>query len=86
MLYYELQWDSGTSQGTWSQYQVVSSSGTSITVSGLSSGKSYAFKYRAQNVHGWSAGYSPVLTAIAMRQPGQVSPVTTSMDADKVVI
>ena len=36
----------------------------------LSSGLSYKFKYRAQNIHGISPGFSPELTATAMRTPG----------------
>jgi hypothetical protein len=79
ILYYELSWDEGLEQTQWDVYTVVSSSTASISIRGLTSGATYAFKYRAQNVHGWSEDYSPVLTVTAMRVPGQVSSVTTSM-------
>jgi hypothetical protein len=80
ILYYELSWDAGLDQTQWDVYTVVSSSTASISIRGLTSGATYAFKYRAQNAHGWSGDYSPVLTVTAMHVPGQVSSVTTSMD------
>jgi len=69
VLYYEVAWDQGLAQAEWTAYTVVSSSASAVEVRGLSSGATYAFKYRAQNLHGWSTGYSPVLTATAMRVP-----------------
>jgi len=86
VLYYAVAWDRGLEQTEWSVYTVVSSSTSLVTVRGLTSGATYAFKYRAQNVHGWSLGYSPVLTATAMRVPGQAGPVATSMDGATVLL
>jgi hypothetical protein len=86
VLYYEVAWDRGLSQAAWSVYTVVSSSTSLVTVRGLTSGATYAFKYRAQNVHGWSPDYSPVRTATAMRIPGQAPPVVTLMDGATVVL
>jgi hypothetical protein len=80
VLYYALSWDEGLAQAQWEVYTVVSSSTASISIPGLTSGATYAFKYRAQNVHGWSADYSPVLTVAAMRVPGQVGSVATAMN------
>ena len=70
VLYYELSWDQGSAQSTWAIYTVVSSATTQVTIDSLTSGATYAFRYRAQNIHGWSSGYSPVLAVIAMKVPG----------------
>lgn len=70
VLYYELSWDQGLAQASWSIYSVVSSSTTQITIDSLTSGATYAFRYRSQNMHGWSAGYSPVREVVAMKVPG----------------
>lgn len=45
ILYYELFWDAGSTGTTWSSYTVTSTNTISIT--GLSSGQSYQFKYKA---------------------------------------
>jgi hypothetical protein len=47
ILSYEVAWDRGLNQAEWVVYTVVSSSTTEVTVHGLSSGGTYAFKYRA---------------------------------------
>ena len=91
ILYYELSWDRGLLQASWSVYTVVAASTTQITVRALTSGAKYAFRYRAQNVHGWSKdgatfGYSPVVTVTVMRVPAQGTPVTTSMLGDKAIL
>jgi titin len=86
ILYYEISWDSGLSQSSWTVYSVVASSTTTVTIAGLSSGATYAFRYRAQNVHGWSYSYSPVTQAVAMRAPGQVGVAATAMSGSDVVV
>lgn len=47
VLYYEIAWDGGLGEASWSVYTVVSSSTALVTVRGLSSGATYSFKYRA---------------------------------------
>lgn len=86
VLYYELSWDQGLSQSAWAIYTVVPSATTQVSIDSLTSGATYAFRYRAQNIHGWSSGYSPVLEAVAMKVPGQVAPATTAMDGADVVL
>jgi hypothetical protein len=83
ILYYDLTWDAGTNGVTWTSYTV--STSTSVTVSGLSSGSTYQFKYRAQNVHGWGP-YSPIQSATALDVPDQMTSVTTSMSGTNVKI
>ena len=80
ILYYELLWDQGSNGVTWTSYTVTNNN--IVTVTGLSSGLSYKFKYRLQNIHGWG-DYSPVLTVTASDIPQQVNAVvTTNEDAD----
>ena len=86
VLYYEVSWDSGLNQASWPVYSVVPSSTSTISIISLTSGATYAFRYRAQNVHGWSSGYSPVTLAVAMRAPGQVGVVTTAMDGTDTLL
>lgn len=86
ILYYELSWDEGLAQASWSIYSVVSSTTTQVTIDSLTSGATYAFRYRSQNIHGWSASYSPVLEVVAMTVPGQVDQVTTAMSGSDVVL
>jgi hypothetical protein len=54
---YQLYWDNGS--GT-SSLLVYSGTGTTTTVTGLSSGTSYKFKVRAQNVYGFGSYSSEV--------------------------
>lgn len=65
---------------------MVPSTTTQVTIDSLTSGATYALRYRAQNIHGWSTGYSPVLEAVARKVPGQVAPATTAMDGADVVL
>jgi hypothetical protein len=44
ILYYELVWDQGTNGVTWTSYTVTTNN--IVTVTGLSSGQEYQFKYR----------------------------------------
>lgn len=61
ILYYELDWDSGSGGQIWTPYSVmpeqVGQASISTTINGLTSGVVYSFIYRAQNVFGWS-GFS----------------------------
>ncbi len=80
---YELSWNNGTSGVglTWSTYTNTLSN--SIVVAGFTSGESYQFKYRAQNIHGWG-DYSSILTVVAMSEPSTPDAVTTSLDGTGV--
>jgi len=83
ILYYELLWDSGTNGASWSSYTVTSNN--IVTVTGLSSGVTYQFKYRTQNIHGWG-DYSPILTLTATDLPQQVNTVLTTNEGADVKI
>ena len=86
ILQYEISWDQGLGTGVWSTYTVVTSSTSQVTVPGLTSGATYSFKYRGQNLHGWSAGYSPVLALVALGLPRQPLPIRTTMNGASVVL
>jgi hypothetical protein len=66
ILYYDLTWDAGTSGATWTSYTATSSS--TVIITGLSSGASYQFKYRSQNIHGWGS-YSSTASVTLMDLP-----------------
>jgi hypothetical protein len=76
---YHLQWDSGTSGGTWTDligqdgsYQLL----TTHTVTGVAGGGAYRFKVRAHNLHDWGA-FSDEAVIYATSVPGQPDPVVT---------
>jgi len=46
----------------------------------------YYFRYRARNVHGWSAGYSPVQAILMATVPEAAAPVRTSNSGLNVVL
>jgi len=57
----------------------------SHTETGLTSGATYKFKYRAKNVHGWSTGYSPevsILIATVPDKPTAVQTVNNGLSVD----
>ena len=66
ILYYDLSWDLGLSGATFVSYTVTALN--TITVTGLTSGQEYEFKYRTQNVFGWG-DYSPIMTMQAKDVP-----------------
>jgi hypothetical protein len=85
ILAYGLEIDLGDGAGYVPAAEVLVSSGaTSATItSGISSGATYTLRYRARNVHGWSA-YSPTpdLTIIAATVPSPpADPVETINNA-----
>jgi hypothetical protein len=71
-LYYELDWDVGSGGQTWVAYSTLpenpSSNIISTTINGLTSGVIYSFKYRAQNVFGWS-GFSQLVSIKTVTVP-----------------
>ena len=70
ILSYKLEWDQGGS--TWTPLVGASSESlaTSFTVSGLTVGQAYSFRYIVSNEVGWSAAYSPVLSTYSATVPG----------------
>jgi hypothetical protein len=91
ILYYDLAWDSGSQQSTWESYnsiltETVGENLIKATINGLSSGIVYSFKYRAQNIHGWSDDYSPVVEVKTLTVPAQITGVTTTIISDQVEI
>jgi hypothetical protein len=55
------------------------------SVEGLTSGYPYIFGYRGLNKYGWGE-YSEVATYLAADRPGQVNPVTTTIENQYVKI
>lgn len=50
-----------------------------ITKGGLTTDTVYAFKYRVRNKYGWSATFSPELSARAATLPSKITDVTFSI-------
>lgn len=91
ILYYDLWWDQGSSGTIWESYHssLTESIGESIikaTINGLSSGETYRFKYRSDNIHGWSADYSPEIDVKTLIEPTKITGVTTLVESDYVRI
>ena len=53
ILYYALEWDSGSGGILWTTYTTMTVDTYFANVSGLSSGLPYRFRYKAQNIHDW---------------------------------
>jgi hypothetical protein len=90
-LYYDLAWDSGSSGVTWVSYhssltETVGESIITAVINGLSSGMIYRFKYRLDNIHGWSIDYSPEIEVKTLIEPLQVTGVTTEVIVEEVRI
>lgn len=72
ILSLQLQWDAGSSGATWTTLlgENPMSTTTTYTQTGASvtSGRTYKFRYRAYNVHGWGP-YSDNLDLIAAEVP-----------------
>lgn len=90
-MQYDLVWDLGTSGQIWESYnsQLTSIVGESFiyaTITGLSSGYIYQFKYRALNIHGWSSEYSNTTSVQTIIQPAQIISVTTIVVKNNVLI
>lgn len=73
ILYYELQWDQGTNGVSWESYSIMTAvpgqTFITIQIGGLESGVTYQFNYRAQNIHGWSIGFSPAVVIQTLSEP-----------------
>lgn len=85
-MYYDLWWDSGSNQVSWESYnnQLTEVQGSTViyaTINGLSSGIEYNFKYRSQNIHGWSLGFSPSILMKTLTVPVKVTGVTTTINS-----
>lgn len=71
ILSYELQWDAGTNGSTWTSltgYSTYSTATQYVVTTGIVSGTSYQFKYRALNRQGWG-NFSNVGVIIAAQAP-----------------
>lgn len=82
ILYYDIEWDSGSQGALWSSYTTLSASTDIALITGLSSGTTYQFMYRAQNIFGWSL-FSPSVEVLTMTEPHATDlPVTQVADAN----
>jgi hypothetical protein len=70
-LSYGLEWDSGSSQTTWTQLRGYDTEDTSmdhLINTGILGGESYSFRLQAKNIYGWSP-YSAYVTIVAAGFP-----------------
>lgn len=84
-MYYDLSWDSGSNGAIWSTYTTLLQNNNLALVTGLSSGTTYQFMYRAQNIYGWSL-YSPTISVLTMTEPHATNQPTTTVVGDSVQI
>lgn len=91
-MYYDLWWDAGSAQTTWESFNSQLTEGSDgetvikATINGLSSGIEYNFKYRTQNIHGWSLGFSPSVLVKTLTEPAQITGVKTEVVSNNVRI
>ncbi len=80
-----LEWDAGTSGATWTTLLGVNPTSLSQTytiTNDITSGTTYKFRYKAQNIHGWGADSAEV-SIIAAEVPQTMSAVTiTNQDTN----
>ena len=83
-------WDLGPDGAQWESYtKMTETLGESLiytTVNGLNSGVTYQFKYRAENIHGWSTGYSDSVSVKTLVEPSTIDVPVTSNQGDSVKI
>ncbi|CDW74138.1 pa14 multi-domain protein [Stylonychia lemnae] len=80
VLSYNLQWDSGTNGGAWTNllgFAPPSLATSLIITNGVSSGSMYQFRVRAQNLMGWGSFSSPLYIKAAMIPPQMTLPRTS---------
>jgi hypothetical protein len=70
ILSYSLEWDQGGGGLSFVALTGSDSDGLTVeqTITGLSAGASYQFRYRVRNTYGWG-DYSDILTAVAASPP-----------------
>ena len=91
ILYYDLEWDVGSDGAYWESFsstltETVGAALIEVTINGLSSGVVYKFKYKANNIHGWSTDFSPVMSVKTLTEPHTITSVTTTSVEDRVKI
>jgi hypothetical protein len=84
---YNLEWNQGS--GT-TFYEVVGQTADNldrvVTVASLVAGHTYTFRYRIQNIHGWSPGYSPTAQIMAAKTPSAPAAPSTALAGATVTI
>ena len=84
-MYYALEWDKGSLGVEWEDYTTLTADTTLINVNGLSSGFSYGFRYKVQNIFGWS-GTSPEISVLTMNLPSTAQIPRTSLVGTNIII
>jgi hypothetical protein len=84
LLAYELEWGQGG--GAFVAITGQPPLSTSYVVSGLTTGQSYSFRFKARNEVGSSTEYSPVLATYAALPPSQVAAPATAVVGNDVEI
>jgi len=79
VLSYQLEWDEGGGAFVALVGDSPDSLATSYTVTGLTTGATYSFRYIVRNEAGPSAAYSPVLVTYAAVTPSQMSAPATAV-------
>ena len=86
ILRYDLIWDLGSLGDSWETYsylnEVADSDTINVAIDGLTSGETYQFKYRAQNIHGWSDDYSAAVSVKTLTEPSAPQVPTTVENGD----
>ena len=85
ILYYALEWDSGSIGVLWTDYTTLTVDNHFSNVQGLSSGLPYRFRYKAQNIHGWGSS-SDEVEVTTMTYPSTSNVPVTEVVDDQVKI
>ena len=90
IINYDLVWDMGTDGVSWETFELLEEvEGSQIiplTIYGLSSGFTYQFKYRAQNIHGLSPAYSSSASVKTLTEPHALDVPQTIVNDNYVTI
>lgn len=81
ILSYSLEWDQGTDNWVSLIGETVHSTSLQHQINSLTQGDSYKFRYRAYNVHGWSA-YSPEATILVATEPSKITTLSVTQSTN----
>jgi hypothetical protein len=84
-LYYAIEWDGGSDGVFWSVYTQMTMDTYFANIAGLTSGQAYQFRYKAQNIYGWSDP-SAEISVTTMSLPSAANVPVTEVDGLNVKI
>jgi hypothetical protein len=85
-----LQWDAATAGAEWSTligenpYSTTNSYTRQLAADGSDLGKTFKFRARARNIHGWGA-WSDEADILAAAVPGVIASTTIALEAENMV-